>query len=230
MSVVQARLHQAAAGALKQLRGRYTARMNRRLMLVFSLFAVAAALAGVMASRLVGGHGSVALVSGTWLPSPRPVAEFHLQDLSGHDFTLQNLRGHPTLLFFGFTNCPDVCPTTLATLAQAERSSPLPNAKVVFISIDPQRDSAENMSVYLGAFSKDFIGARGDEAELAPLLKSLSAIAAQEKLPDGGYTMDHSATLYLLDTQARLAAVFSPPFKTADLTTDLHRIATDATL
>jgi protein SCO1/2 len=204
--------------------------MNRRLMLVFSLFAVAAALAGVMASRLVGGHGSVALVSGTWLPSPRPVAEFHLQDLSGHDFTLQNLRGHPTLLFFGFTNCPDVCPTTLATLAQAERSSPLPNAKVVFISIDPQRDSAENMSVYLGAFSKDFIGARGDEAELAPLLKSLSAIAAQEKLPDGGYTMDHSATLYLLDTQARLAAVFSPPFKTADLTTDLHRIATDATL
>jgi protein SCO1/2 len=230
MSVVQARLHQAAAGALKQLPGRYTARMNRRLMLVFSLFAVAAALAGVMASRLVGGHGSVALVSGTWLPSPRPVAEFHLQDLSGHDFTLQNLRGHPTLLFFGFTNCPDVCPTTLATLAQAERSSPLPNAKVVFISIDPQRDSAENMSVYLGAFSKDFIGARGDEAQLAPLLKSLSAIAAQEKLPDGGYTMDHSATLYLLDTQARLAAVFSPPFKTADLTTDLHRIATDATL
>jgi protein SCO1/2 len=86
------------------------------------------------------------------------------------------------------------------------------------------------MSVYLGAFSKDFIGARGDEAQLAPLLKSLSAIAAQEKLPDGGYTMDHSATLYLLDTQARLAAVFSPPFKTADLTTDLHRIATDATL
>jgi protein SCO1/2 len=204
--------------------------MNRRLTLVFALLAVAAALAGVMAARLVGGHGGVALVSGTWLPNRRPVAEFHLQDLAGRDFTLQNLRGHPTLLFFGFTNCPDVCPTTLATLAQAQRSMPLPGAAVVFISIDPQRDSAANMSVYLGAFSRDFIGARGDDAALAPLLTSLGAIAARQRLPDGNYTMDHSATLYLLDTQARLAAVFSPPFKSADLNADLHRIATDATL
>jgi protein SCO1 len=203
--------------------------MNRRLAPVFALAALAAVLAGVMAARILG-HGSVALVSGTWLPNPRPVAEFHLQDLSGHDFTLQALRGHPTLLFFGFTNCPDVCPTTLATLAQAQRAMPLPGAKVVFVTIDPQRDSAANMSVYLGAFSKDFIGARGDEAGLAPLLKSLGAIAERQRLPDGNYTMDHSATLYLLDTQARLAAVFSPPFKTATLTADLHRIASDASL
>ena len=204
--------------------------MNRRLALVFALTAVAAGLAGVMAARLVGGHGSVALSSGTWLPMRKPVAEFHLEDLSGQAFTLQNLQGHPTLLFFGFTNCPDVCPTTLATLAQAQRTMPLPGAQVVFISIDPQRDSAANMSVYLSAFSKDFIGARGDEAALRPILKSLSAIAERQRLADGNYTMDHSATLYLLDTQARLAAVFSPPFKTADLTADLHRIATDATL
>jgi protein SCO1/2 len=229
MPVVQTRAHEACAAALQQLPHRYTAAMNRRLALVFALIAVAAGLAGVMAARLVG-HGSVPLTSGTWLPTPRPVAEFHLEDLSGHAFTLQNLRGHPTLLFFGFTNCPDVCPTTLATLAQAQRSMPLPGAQVVFISIDPQRDSATNMSVYLSAFSKDFIGARGDEAGLTPLLKSLNAIAEPQKLPDGSYTMDHSATLYLLDTQARLAAVFSPPFKTADLTADLHRIATDATL
>jgi protein SCO1/2 len=107
---------------------------------------------------------------------------------------------------------------------------PLPGAKVVFVTIDPQRDSAANMSVYLGAFSKDFIGARGDEAGLAPLLKSLGAIAERQGLPDGNYTMDHSATLYLLDTQARLAAVFSPPFKTATLSADLRQIARDATL
>ncbi|HWW22043.1 MAG TPA: SCO family protein [Steroidobacteraceae bacterium] len=204
--------------------------MNRRLALVFALTAVAAALAGVVAARLVGGHGGVPLVSGTWLPSRRPVAEFHLEDLSGQGFTLQNLRGHPTLLFFGFTHCPDVCPITLATLAQAQRTVPLPGAQVVFISIDPQRDSAANMSEYLSAFSKDFIGARGDEAALGPLLKSLGAIAERERLPDGNYTLDHSATLYLLDGQARLAAVFSPPFKTADLTADLRRIATDASL
>jgi protein SCO1/2 len=203
--------------------------MNRRLAVVFALFAVAAALAGVMAARLFG-HGAVALASGTWLPSPRPIADFHLQDLSGHDFTLQDLRGHPTLLYFGFTNCPDLCPTTLAILAQVQRGRPLPNAQVVFISIDPQRDSAANLSLYLGAFSKDFVGARGDDAAMAPLLRSLGAIAARQPLPDGSYTMDHSSTLYLLDTQGRMAAVFSPPFKSADLTADLHRIATDAKL
>lgn len=228
--IVQARSRQAPATTLQQPTDRYTCTMNRRMTLVFALVAVAAALGGVTAARLLGGHGNVNLTTGTWLPTRRPVAEFHLQDLSGHDFSLLNLQGHPTLLFFGFTHCPDVCPTTLATLAQTERAKPLPGSQVVFISIDPQRDSAATMSVYLGAFSKDFIGARGDDAALAPVLKSLGAIAEREQLPDGSYIMDHSATLYLLDTQGRLAAVFSPPFKTAELTADLTRIATAATL
>lgn len=196
---------------------------------MFALCAVAAGLGGVLAARLMGSSG-VPLQNGTWLLQRRAVSEFHLHDLTGADFDLSRLRGHPTLVFFGFTNCPDVCPTTLATLAQAQRATPLPGSQVVFITIDPQRDSAENLSVYLGAFSKDFIGARGDEAALAPLLKSLSAIAVRQALPDGNYTMDHSATLYLLDTHARLAAVFTPPFKTTELTADLQRIAASAKL
>jgi len=196
---------------------------------VFALVAFAAALAGVILARMFGASG-VALHSGTWLPTPRPVADFHLQDVSGRDFNLQRLREHPTLLFFGFTHCPDVCPTTLAILAQVQRSAPLPGAQVVFVSIDPERDSAANLSAYVGAFSPDFIGARGDEAALQPLLRSLSAIAMKQSLPDGSYTMDHSATLYLLDTHARLAAVFSPPFKASELTDDLARVAASAKL
>lgn len=195
--------------------------MNRRsILLLLSLGAVAVA-AGVLLARMLG--GSVPLQSGTWLPRARPLAEFHLYDLSGRDFTRDNLRGHPTLLFFGFTSCPDVCPTTLAMLAQLQRRAPLPGAEVVFVSIDPERDSAALMQVYLGSFSKDFIGLRGDQAGLAPLLSSLSAIAVRENLPNGGYTMDHSATLYLLDRDARLVAVFSPPFSPATLATDLHQ-------
>ncbi len=203
--------------------------MNRRSVLVFALCAIAAGLAGVLVARLTGGSG-VALQNGTWLPQRRALSEFHLRDLAGADFDLKRLRGHPTLMFFGFTNCPDVCPTTLATLAQVQRATPLPGAQVVFISIDPQRDSAANLSVYLGAFSKDFIGVRGEDSSLAPLLRSLSAIAMRQALPDGNYTMDHSATVYLLDTRGRLAAVFSPPFKTAELTADLQRIAASAKL
>lgn len=188
------------------------------------LIGLAAVIAGALLARRLG-DTTVALESGTWLPQPRPLAEFHLNDLSGQPFGLERLRGHPTLLFFGFTNCPDVCPTTLASLAQVQHAAALPAAQVVFVSIDPERDSAANLQVYLGAFSRDFVGVRGDEAALAPLLKTLSAIAVRQVLPDGSYTMDHSATLYLLDTQGRLAAVFSPPFYPAKLSADLRRIA-----
>ncbi len=195
--------------------------MNRRSILLLLSLGAVAVVAGALLARLLG--GSVSLESGTWLPRARPLAEFHLHDLSGREFTRDNLRGHPTLLFFGFTTCPDVCPTTLAMLAQLQRQPPLPGAQVVFVTIDPERDSAALLQVYLGAFSKDFIGLRGDQAALAPLLKSLSAIAVRENLPDGSYTMDHSATLYLLDSDARLVAVFSPPFSLATLATDLHQ-------
>jgi protein SCO1/2 len=203
--------------------------MTRRTILLFVSIGVAAVLVGALLGRMLGAT-SVPLESGTWLPKPRTLPEFHLQDLSGADFDLKRLRGHPTLLFFGFTNCPDVCPTTLATLTQVQRSAPLPGAQVVFITIDPERDSAASLQVYLGAFSSSFIGARGDAAALAPLLHSLGAIALRENLPDGSYTMDHSATLYLLDTAGRLVAVFSPPFSAPKLSADLQRVATAARL
>jgi protein SCO1 len=197
--------------------------MNRRSVLLLLSLGAAAIVAGALLARVLS--ASVPLSSGTWLPRARTLAEFHLHDLSGRDFGLDNLRGHPTLVFFGFSNCPDVCPTTLATLAQVQLQRPLPGSQVVFVSIDPERDSAAALQVYLGAFSKDFIGVRGDQAALAPLLRSLSAIAIREDLPGGGYTMDHSATLYLLDSQARLAAVFSPPFSASRLTADLAQVS-----
>jgi protein SCO1/2 len=197
--------------------------MNRRSVLVLLSLGAAAIVAGALLARMFA--AGVPLASGTWLPRARTLAPFQLRDLAGRDFDLNNLRGHPTLLFFGFTNCPDVCPTTLATLAQIQSRSPLPGSQVVFVSIDPERDSAATLQVYLGAFSKDFVGLRGDQAALAPLLKSLSAIAVRENLPGGGYTMDHSATLYLLDTRGRLVAVFSPPFAAAGLAADLQQVS-----
>jgi protein SCO1 len=203
--------------------------MTRRTILLFASLGTAAVLVGVLLARTLGAT-SVPLETGTWLPQPRPLPQFHLKDLSGADFGLERLRGHPTLLFFGFTNCPDVCPTTLATLAQVQRAPPLPGSQVLFISVDPERDSAASLQVYLGAFNNRFVGARGDAAALAPLLKNLGAIAVRENLPDGSYTMDHSATLYLLDTRGRLVAVFSPPFSAPKLSADLHRVAAAARL
>jgi protein SCO1/2 len=196
--------------------------MSRRSVLLLLFSGLLAVAGGALLAHWLG--GAVTLQSGTWLPRPRSVAEFHLQDVAGRDFDLDSLRGHPTLLFFGFTNCPDVCPTTLATLAQLQRSPPLADAQVVFVSIDPQRDTPTAIKTYLDAFSDRFVGVRGDPGALAPLLRSLNAIAVRDPLPGGGYTMDHSATLYLLDHRGRLVAVFSPPFSAPALAADLHRI------
>lgn len=198
--------------------------MNRRAVLWLALIGVAAVVVGAVLAQLLT-PVSVPLASGTWLPQPTPLPAFHLVDLSGHDFDLDSLRGHPTLMFFGFTNCPDVCPVTLATLAQVQRSAPLPGSRVVFVTIDPQRDSAAVLRVYLDEFSRRFIGARGSPAALAPLLGALHVVATRQDLPGGGYTMMHSATLYLIDAHARLTAVFSPPLTAPGLTADLRRVA-----
>jgi protein SCO1/2 len=203
--------------------------MTRRSVLWFACFGLAAAIAGVLLARMLQQTG-VALSGGTWLPQPRRIEAFQLTDVAGQPFTLAALQGHPTLLYFGFTHCPDVCPTTLAALAQVQKAAPLTAAQVVFVSIDPERDSAALLKAYIGAFDPHFVGLRGPPDALAPLLHSLSAIAVRQDLPGGDYTMDHSAILYLLDTRARLVAVFSPPFSVAGLTADLRRVGGAAVL
>lgn len=170
-------------------------------------------------------HTPLVLDGGTWLPEPRAVAPFRLSDQTGRVRSEADLRGHPSLLFFGFTYCPDVCPTTLAALADALRRSPIPGVQVLFVSIDPERDTAASLKEYLGAFNRDFIGLRGDAPATEPLMHSLGAIAIRQPLPGGNYTMDHTATLYLLDTRGRLVAVFTPPFAAERLAADFDRIA-----
>lgn len=197
--------------------------MKKGTLLSWSLVGAAAVALGIMLAQLLT-PASVSLAAGTWLPQPAPVSEFQLTDLSGHDFSLQSLRGHPTLLFFGFTNCPDVCPLTLATLSQLPQDA-LPGLRVAFVTVDPDRDSPTVLRAYLAAFSPSFLGARGTPAQLAPLLSSLHVTVQRETLPDGSYTLQHSATLYLLNTRGQLAAVFTPPFAAATLSADLRRIA-----
>lgn len=198
---------------------------STRSWLLIAVLSVTAALAGALLARSLNGSQVLPLEGGTWLPASRRVADFTLTDLAGKRYGLAQLRDHPTLVFFGFTYCPDICPTTLATLAEAVRGTSVPDLQVVFVTIDPERDSADNLRQYLGSFSKEFIGLRGPAPALQPLLTSLGAIAVRQTLPDGNYTMDHSATVYLLNNAAKLAAVFTPPLAATTLKSDLQRIA-----
>ncbi|MFM1886068.1 MAG: hypothetical protein RL026_1225 [Pseudomonadota bacterium] len=165
------------------------------------------------------------LQSGTWLPSYRPLQAFQLETADGTPFTLQSLQGRPHLVFFGFTHCPDICPTTLALVTSVVAREPLPGLQPVFVSVDPERDDAVTLRRYADAFNGRFLPVRGSEQALQPLMKSLSAVAAKVPTPDGQYTVDHSAHLYYLDAQGRLAAVFTPPLDAAGLEADLRRIA-----
>lgn len=142
----------------------------------------------------------------------QPVPDFKAHGPEG-EFNLARLTGQWSLVFFGYTQCPDVCPTTLSmltqALAQVEASRwPL----VLFISVDPARDTQALLAEYVPAFNPGFHGAAGQDADLAELVKHLGVHYERHVPgPKGQYTVDHTASLFLLDRQSRLKAVFSPP-------------------
>ena len=129
-------------------------------------------------------------------------------------------------MFFGFTHCPDVCPTTLVKLAQVRRQAALPaGLRVVFVSVDPQRDTPAVLGPYVRAFDPQFIGLTGEPAALGELARRFGVAVNRVELPGGDYTMDHSAVIFLLDADARLVGLFTPPFNVTALAQDLRAVA-----
>jgi protein SCO1/2 len=198
--------------------------MTRRARLLLAAAAVCAALAGYWMARQLD-RPSPQLASGTWLPRPKPVGDFSLTDTSGQAFTRRDLGGGPTLVFFGFTHCPDVCATTLLKLAQVRKRAGLRGLRVLFVSVDPQRDTPPVLGMYVHAFDPAFLGLSGDPQSIARLAANFGVAVNRVELPGGDYTMDHSAVLFLLDARARIAAIFTPPFEVAALAADLRRAA-----
>ena len=196
-----------------------------RYSLIVAVIAVLAAGAGMYIARMTGGANAPDLRSGTFLSTPKTLAPFTLVDAQGSPASLETLRGHPTLVFFGFTHCPDICPTTLALLADVQRAVSVPGLKVALISVDPERDTPAAMSAYLGAFKGDFIGLTGTPPDIVQASKSFGVASAKVDLGGGNYTMDHSATIFAVDSGARVIAIFTPPFRAAALKTDLAALA-----
>lgn len=198
--------------------------MKPRFLAWLLVVAAGGMLAGAIAVHMLA-QKSVSLQGGTWLPAPRGAPVAGLVDLDGQAFDTAQER-KPSLLFLGYSNCPDVCPTTLATVRSAIRDAPLPGLRVLFVSFDQARDTPAALRAWLGAFGPGFTGLYAAPGQLAPLERALSAAAAsRQELPGGGYALEHSATLYLLDDRGRMAAVFTPPLVAATLAADLRRIA-----
>ena len=188
------------------------------------LVALCAALAGFWLARELDSSGP-ALASGTWLPRPKTIADFHLIDSQGRPFSLHNLQGNPTLVFFGFTHCPDVCPTTLVKLAQIKKAVAVPHLKVLLVTVDPERDTPSVLGLYVHAFDPDFIGLTGDTQAIGVMARDFGVAVNKVPLPGGDYTMDHSAVVFLLNGRGQVAGIFTPPFDIDKFTADLDRAA-----
>lgn len=193
-------------------------------MWLLVLIALIAAAGGVWVAKRTGDQAPQ-LTSGTWLPQPRPVPDVSLVDQSGQPFTTQSFEGHPTLLFFGFTHCPDVCPTTLARLAQVVKAANVPDLKVLLVSVDPERDTPELLERYVHSFSPDFGGVTGKPEDIQRLATAFGVAIAKVDLGGGEYTVDHSAVVFLLNRQGQRVALFTPPYEVAPVAADLHNVA-----
>ena len=172
--------------------------MHRRSALT-ALLGAAAAAAGCMESKPQ--FKSVDLTGADY------ARDFAMPDQDGKMRTLKEFQGEVVVLFFGYTQCPDVCPTTLAEIAQAKQLLGAQGAKVrgVFVTVDPERDTPQVLKSYLANFGPDFVGLRGTPEQTAAMAKDFKIYykKVEGKTP-GSYTMDHSAASFVYDPQGRL--------------------------
>ena len=197
--------------------------------IVVAIVLLGAIAAGILFSRGILDQ-SMELRAASIFPTPRLVNDFELATPSGEVFDQQTLKGQWTLLFFGFTNCPDICPDTLANLAQSMdalrlmKADPLP--EVVFVSVDPARDRGALLAEYVAWFDEDFTAATGTDEQLADLTQQLGVIFVRDD-PDpqtGFYNVDHSAAVMIIDPEGRLYGRFGHPLNPEDVTADLFQI------
>lgn len=183
--------------------------------------ALAAVLVGVWLADVYQEHGARAVLLPdqviTLFPEPKPLTAFALTDHKNRVFDVASLKGKWSFLFFGFTHCPDVCPTTLTELARARdniarHTVGAEDIQFVFVSVDTNRDTAGKLGQYVGYFDTAFLGVTGDDAQIANLAGQLGAVYQVPTAPGlENYSVTHSTAVFLLDSRARYHAVFTSP-------------------
>ena len=201
------------------------------------VFVLIAALAGglglVLAQRLFSPTPAtpapLALKAVRLIEPTRPLPEFNLIRSDGSALTEAQLRGHWTLVFIGFTHCPDVCPTTLTSLAKAQKTWELvaesQRPRLLFVSVDPERDTPKILGDYAHFFHPATIAATANEPALGEFIKALGLVYMKVPQANGDYDMDHSATLVLIDPQGRQAGLVRPPLLPDAIGSDIALLA-----
>lgn len=167
-------------------------------------------------------------VVATLLSDPRALPSVQLTDQAGRVFETADLTGRFSLLFFGFTHCPDICPLTLRLLADMRRNWATPHIEppdVVFVSVDPERDDPAQITDYLGHFDTAFTGVTGPRDAMEPWLSALGVSVHMQRQPGGeSYTVTHNSTIYVVGPGTELVAVFSAPHDARIIAADFLKI------
>lgn len=199
--------------------------------LLIAAVVLAGAIAGIAAAQYFRRAEGVPpeLERAAMFTVTRALPEFALVDHAGQPFGPERLRGQWTFLFFGFVNCPDVCPTTLATLAAARKSlADLPGdlrPAVALVSVDPDRDTPDVLAPYVTHFDRSFTGLTGTRESVGALTGGLGvAVMVGPADADGNYSVDHTAAIFLVDPDGRVAALFSGPHEAGTIARDYRRI------
>jgi protein SCO1 len=175
-----------------------------RPLVMIAAFAASLAVGLLAMTWAMGGLKNVAAPAAIGGP-------FQLTDQAGESVTDQSLKGRPTLIFFGFTHCPDVCPTSLFEISEVLRAmgKDADRVNAYFVSVDPERDTAAAMKDYLSSFDPHLKGLTGDPQAVAKVLSAYRVYARKVPLKDGDYTMDHTALIYLMDREGRFVSPFN---------------------
>jgi protein SCO1/2 len=177
--------------------------MKRILFVIFLAFAITPAF---------GANDNTALRSGEFSP-PRMAPDFSLRGSDGSELKLSRYRGKDgkvVALGFGYSSCPEVCPTTLAELASVKKKlgAEGKDFQVIYVTVDPERDTVDRLKAFVGGFDPSFIGATGSPAQLAEVRKAYGISATKIKTGDGGgYVLNHSSFVYLIDREGKLRAL-----------------------
>ena len=188
------------------------------------LLALTGLVGGILLSLSLNNSGRVANpvdIPGLLWPNPKKISDFQLTDQNADTFDLEKLKGHWSMIFFGYTHCPDICPTTMTLLDSVIKDLTENNEKklslpqIIFVSIDPKRDTQEHLAEYITYFNPAFYGLTGSEQNISSLTKQLGILYMKITNKDPGnindYLMDHSSSILLLDPEARLVGIFSAP-------------------
>ena len=196
--------------------------MNKTLIFFIAVIGI---LAGLSSSLLLNKQESVQLSALTWFGNQaKTLPEFTLKNHDNQVFTNQSLSGQWDLLFFGYTNCPDICPDTLQTLNTMLNLLPTEidrnKIHINFISVDPERDSSDKLKAYVTYFNPEFKGISGEDKQINILTDALGILHSREA-SDSGYNIGHSGALVLIDPSAKYSGIFSAPLDAIKIAHDI---------